>query len=369
MEDLQLNLLDHVCCIIEQNLSHDGDFEDFYKKTIPKFCKSELWEIEEETINLLIFKHYYTMKKIMIYSGAISAVLLSAGIIFKFMHWPGASAGILLGTVLLSLVFLPLMFTLKIKEKQSGKDKLIIGIGTLVGILFSLSILFKILFWPGANMMAMTSLGMLGFLFIPVYFLNGIKNPDTKVNTTVTTVILIAACGLFLALVRSPKASKAFYAMGTANYLKSQRILDTQNNLTQLLLSKDSTTKVASSNYSDLFSICEDVKAFIIEYETGHKNISDDFEAKQLIIQDDMIAPVLRDNTGMNTKLRELMKALENYNGLLKEGQNKIPLEGSFMDYMFNQEYYSATVYNVLNELTQIQLLVLQNQQIAALTH
>ena len=32
MEDLQSNLLDHICCIVEQNLDSDGDFEDFYKK-------------------------------------------------------------------------------------------------------------------------------------------------------------------------------------------------------------------------------------------------------------------------------------------------------------------------------------------------
>ena len=66
MEDLQYNLLDHICCIIEQNLESGGNFEDFYNKTIPKFFKHELWEIEEETILLLTYKNYYTMKKAMI---------------------------------------------------------------------------------------------------------------------------------------------------------------------------------------------------------------------------------------------------------------------------------------------------------------
>ena len=39
MEDLQLNLLDHVCCIIECEFEPEGDFEDFYHKTISKFFK------------------------------------------------------------------------------------------------------------------------------------------------------------------------------------------------------------------------------------------------------------------------------------------------------------------------------------------
>src|ERR1700740_3220546 len=74
MESLQQNLLDHICCIIEQDLEPDGDFEAFYASTIKTFYKYELWEIEEETIHVLTFKNYYTMKKAMIVSGTFSVV-------------------------------------------------------------------------------------------------------------------------------------------------------------------------------------------------------------------------------------------------------------------------------------------------------
>ena len=57
LEDLQSNLLDHICCIIEQELEENGDFEQFYFSTIKKFYKNELREIEEETISLLNFKN------------------------------------------------------------------------------------------------------------------------------------------------------------------------------------------------------------------------------------------------------------------------------------------------------------------------
>jgi hypothetical protein len=68
MEDLQLNLLDHICCIMEQELKETDDFEQFYLKTVRRFYNTELREIEEETINLLTFKNYYAMKKTMIVS-------------------------------------------------------------------------------------------------------------------------------------------------------------------------------------------------------------------------------------------------------------------------------------------------------------
>ena len=145
MESLQQNLLDHVCCIIENNLEENGDFESFYKKTIQTFYKDALWEIEEETILLLTFKNYYTMKKIMINSGIISALTFFAGSIFKIMHWPGASPLILLAMLTSSFIFLPLYFLFKKNETAGSKDKIIITIGTINGILFCISMLFKIM--------------------------------------------------------------------------------------------------------------------------------------------------------------------------------------------------------------------------------
>ncbi|MBN8692037.1 MAG: hypothetical protein J0L69_02520 [Bacteroidetes bacterium] len=63
MEDLQLNLLDHICCILERELKETDDFNEKYNETIKQFFKSELWEIEEETVGLLYFKNYYKMKR------------------------------------------------------------------------------------------------------------------------------------------------------------------------------------------------------------------------------------------------------------------------------------------------------------------
>ena len=85
LEDLQLNLLDHICCIIEQNLKENDGFEDFYYATVKTFYKKDLREIEEETINLLTFKNYYTMKKTMIATGTLSVIGFTAGSFFKII--------------------------------------------------------------------------------------------------------------------------------------------------------------------------------------------------------------------------------------------------------------------------------------------
>lgn len=247
MESLQQNLLDHICCIIEQNLEVDGDFESFYQKTIQTFYKDALWEIEEETLLLLTFKNYYAMKKTMIAGGIFSAATMTVGLILKFLHLPGASILISLGVVSLGFLFLPLMFILKTKEKQNKKDKLIIGLGTVFGILISFSILFKIMHWPGANIMGLISVGILLLVFTPVYYFTGIRNPETKVNTSVVTILLIMGCALFLTLVNSrPSATIVKTSEALNQHLEdAYKYATKQNEAIFGLQMQDSSSKVS----------------------------------------------------------------------------------------------------------------------------
>ena len=216
MEDLHNNILDHVCCMIENNLEENGDFEKFYSNSIVKFYKNELWELEEETISLLIFKNYYIMKKVMLVSGFISSFFVMTGILFKFMHWPGAAAMLILGIGSSSLIFLPLLIVLKVKESVELKNKLIVLAGMTSAIFLSLGILFKIMHWPGANTLGIAAIVSLIGIFLPIYFTTGIRNPETKTNTIVISLITLLGAGLFLALVNTrPSATiakKSFYS-------------------------------------------------------------------------------------------------------------------------------------------------------------
>lgn len=62
-EELRLDLLDHICILIEQNLEADGDFEVFYASVIKTFYKQELREIEEETNFLLTARNRWVLSR------------------------------------------------------------------------------------------------------------------------------------------------------------------------------------------------------------------------------------------------------------------------------------------------------------------
>src|SRR5205085_10246781 len=83
MKSLKADLLDHICCIIETEYDGIEDFKEFYNEVLKRFYKKELKEVQEETKLHLTFKNYYVMKKIMIYSGAFTAISLLLGSFFK----------------------------------------------------------------------------------------------------------------------------------------------------------------------------------------------------------------------------------------------------------------------------------------------
>jgi hypothetical protein len=366
MESLQQNLLDHVCCIIEQNLDEKGDFESFYQKTIKTFYKDALWEIEEETIFLLTFKNYYKMKKIMIFSGIFSAVTMSLGIFFKFMHWPGASMLLLCGIVISSLVFLPLLFTFKAREKKSIKEKVIVGLGTLSGILMSLSILFKIMHWPGALALGIVSVLVLLFVFLPIYFFTGIRQEDQKVNTITVSILVIMVSGLWLTLIRSPRSTRMIDVRDTNSFIISEQIVETEQKQVEKYIVADTVQSAPLLLSRKITTLCQELKTYIIESETGHKKIESDFEAKSVLLKEQSGFNPFADTSAL-ARVSGLIQMIEEYNALIgaknKPELKKIPTRSFFVEYIEQGEMGALSLMTVLNQLSQMQMFVLQNER------
>jgi hypothetical protein len=62
IEKLQINLLDHVCCLLEERMKEGDDFKACYNAIIEEFHETGLKGLEKETKNVIRSKHYYRMK-------------------------------------------------------------------------------------------------------------------------------------------------------------------------------------------------------------------------------------------------------------------------------------------------------------------
>lgn len=308
------------------------------------------------------------MKKIMMYSGITSAFFVATGILFKFMHWPGAGITLILGISLSSLLFLPLMFVLRVKEKQSSRDKLITGLGALAGSALSMGILFKIMHWPGANMLGLGAMLLMAFVFLPIYFFTGIRNPETKVNTIVSSALIIIGCGLFMALIRSPKGTQMIKVRDTYAYLRDQEILEKERVLYKNL-KRDSSIQGVTLKTDVLDALCEEIKADVLELSTGVRKLDADFEANNQFIDDGTFAydPFEHIPSGKQ-KYQTLVSEIEKYNQGLSEntGLMLLPTRTNFIEYLSKSQFNLITPSGIIEQLTQIQMLVLQNALISS---
>jgi hypothetical protein len=355
MEALQVSLLDHICCIIESELETDGDFESFYRKTISRFFKKELKEIEEETILLLTFKNYYTMKKVMLLSGTFAVAAIILGSFLKIVHWPGANVMLLLGISLASLVFLPLIFILKTKEVDSTRDKLILAIGTLFGIVVSIATLFKLLHWPYANILWLVSLGILFFVFIPLYFFSGIRKPETKINTITSSLLIIIAGGLLFALTSlRPSAQLAKNNMYT--YMQNEKLLKKMQHRLP-----DSVQ--ASSVFLEINNNCDQIKGLILLNEIGQNSLPEDFEDKNLLINERGLGDEFNEGDIGGKSLSALKTAINNYNSSkINDKEKKIPVDHTILG-IEPEKTGLFTNIAVLNNMVQIQMYLANSER------
>ena len=364
MEDLQLNLLDHVCCIIENELEANGDFEQFYFATIKTLYKKSIGKYEVETNSLVNYKNYYVMKKVMMMSGIISAALFSLGIAFKFLHWPGASVCIVLGVGILSLVFLPLVLTLKVKEKQSTRDKFLLSMGMLSAVCMILSILFRSMHWPGSLYLGYLTIILLILVYLPVHLTFGIKNPDTKVNTVVTSVLLVIGCCLWLTLVVSPKGLQMQGVRNTQSIIRNNELLQQeQHQISELIKSHKSTSPLLEQG-EKINALCNDIVESLAQHNTGLKTYNLVLEQKDVSINDTYFNDFLNEIPEAENKLNALRKLSIQYNTeQLKYGEklSPIPLTQNILE--SSNGRHSVKVMQAFTDLFQIQMFILQNER------
>ncbi|MFT5819877.1 MAG: hypothetical protein ACI8ZM_001102 [Crocinitomix sp.] len=275
-EDVRDNIVDHVCCIIENELKIGEDFFKFYGNTIARFFRKELREIEDETRDLLTFKYYYAMKRTLKITGLLSAALIVFGGLFKLQHWPGAGVLLVLGLILFSLVFVPLNIILKYQDDKEKKNRIIMIIGFLTTIIGTLGVLFKVMHWPMADILFYGSFITFFVIFIPIYFFTKFKNPDTKFNAIIHTTFMIAGCGMLLMLFSMGASQNIHDSVVSMDDFQHQNAINLESNNAVLYeempeLDKENITKLRNIS-AKLYSKIDAIKINLIAKSNGVSN-------------------------------------------------------------------------------------------------
>jgi drug/metabolite transporter (DMT)-like permease len=173
------DLIDHVCCDVENEMQNGLSFSEAYRKVKQKMGSRRLKEIQEETLYAVDTKYRF-MKNTMKISGVAGTVLFGFAALFKIQHWPGAGQMMTLGALLLAFVFLPSALSVLWKETHNRKRLFLVISAFFAGMLFILGTLFKIQHWPMAGSI-LTLAAISGILFfIPALALSRLSDQENK---------------------------------------------------------------------------------------------------------------------------------------------------------------------------------------------
>ncbi|WP_108801618.1 hypothetical protein [Aquimarina sp. Aq107] len=165
--ELRDDIEDHLCCVVESDLKRGRTFDQSLQDAISELAPNGLIDLEQRTIFLLNSKRIIMMKKLMYFIGFIGALTLTAGIVFKILWYPGANKLFITGFLLLLLIFVPMLAIdrYKVAIAKTLSERLKIVLGCVSGVIVGLSGLFKLMHWMGAEVLLLAG----SFLFVVGY--------------------------------------------------------------------------------------------------------------------------------------------------------------------------------------------------------
>lgn len=173
--ELREDLIDHFCCVIEEEMKKGLTFEKSYEKACQKICPGGLDEIRRETLFLLTNKKNRAMKRLLYFSGYLTTIAITTSIfviIFQSRHIPGSSIFLVASVLLLMFLFLPSLF-INLYKRQLSKTfaNKMMYIAGFAGLFFLLvSIIFKIQHWAYGSYPLIISIASINFALFPFLF-------------------------------------------------------------------------------------------------------------------------------------------------------------------------------------------------------
>ncbi|WP_298901340.1 hypothetical protein [uncultured Psychroserpens sp.] len=114
-QGLREDLLDHMCSYIESKTS--GDFESLYQEALQKFGGyANFQRLQLETNYQKYEKNIMVFNRLKFSVGSIASLLLVVSLLFKMMHWPYANVMMISAVLIFAFIMIPIHFYVRFKK-------------------------------------------------------------------------------------------------------------------------------------------------------------------------------------------------------------------------------------------------------------
>lgn len=166
------------------------------------------------------------MKKTIIISGIAVANLMMFGSVFKVMHWPGANILLCIATFLFAFWFLPSALVSSYRSQPAAGYKWLHIVTYFVFLFISTGALFKIMHWPGAALLMLISVPAPFVLFLPVYLYQTRKDKQYTVANLMSIMFGLVVLAVLTAML-SLNVSRQMLVDLQDHLLKTEELIDT----------------------------------------------------------------------------------------------------------------------------------------------
>lgn len=263
------------------------------------------------------------MKNKIYYLGILTIIVITLGCLFKIYHLAGAGILITLGLLGFSLLFLPLAIGSLFRSEDNRRQRIFYLLTGIVLVMHGISILFKIMHWPGSGPMLLITLPLPFVVLLP-YFM--FMNPNEK-RINYTSFLAILFFFAYVSVISSLLATGVSTNI-TGGFIRSAMDLQKKSALLQEFAGKGKdmavkdvkTAKLNDSLSGILLSradlVCIKIEAIRIEMINRFSGNPDEVHRTDLMAIKQRDARVFAD-TGL---FAELDKNLASYSLILESG-------------------------------------------------
>jgi hypothetical protein len=220
-------------------------------------------------------------------SGFISGFMISISFLFKIQHWPGANILMFAGVVITGLLFLPSLFTSKLKTAENSNKRLIYLLAWVGSFVYLAGFLFKVEHWPGASIMMITG-SLIGLVIaFPMYIFNKYKD-EKSVNVNfifiAVAVTWIIIPTLLISLNLSQDSLRIFKQSNEESAFLTQSIGLKNDKIYEKLSSSTVSDKgVKKATFDSLKLQSDAIIAYLEKVKTDVAKVSDTFNSSGAI--------------------------------------------------------------------------------------
>src|ERR1039458_2581910 len=159
------------------------------------------------------------MKKILTIVGLIAAVFTTAGLVFKIHHLQGSAIEIVVGIGLFSFLFIPFYGYNLFYDLSGKRSKVISAIGAFALSVIALSVCFKMMHWPGANIMLVLGMALVSLIILPMLMIFKLSSAMSVLERIFHSSWYIAISLLFLGYLFKVQHWPASWVLSAAGVL------------------------------------------------------------------------------------------------------------------------------------------------------